>query len=704
MKNYTFALSDDDYSGPMDFPFAFALSDKLSEIEMYRCVAVKESPLPIERRLQWIEHFKKHVTWILLTEETSPLLREYFHVDGAIKFNEGDRTELQGMFVWFDKDGNMGKPEDSMFDTYMMNLINDFTYFRGDELIFRNQNFYFLFPSLTVDTKERFSSINDYRITDIDIQAFTKDFLTHYNTIDQNILLFKDYFHGALWQGLEGHFTEFLAEIRDILDPDKLTHLRSLIDHHSHTWNAEVDAGYVDQWHRAVDRLEHFRDMVNAFDQHRTPHMFSHLTEFISEEAPLLQYAKVSLSVDIDGVFNKHLKVEVKKSMKKMLLGLLDAKINMLAFMQNATQIMCNEQFMNPEYEGSLVLNADAVRNIRKVCPKEFAAFKELQKKWRESDSHHTLLTMLDAQVGYFIDVLIGNNDISYVKATGELPADLPEIIRWKTDMMREELHGSILILESFFGLMDSYVKAWEAKAEKKGKKDTTSQKPAHMLNYETALKKLIRLYREENDPLVMIKTAQNALNVIIQKGYEPKKDVLHLMGVNYGWTLVGLYAKNVFAKTIVNGQVLANSGNIVYSIYDVKNANDFLKLVDYPFSKIIKNDTIDEQAKKNISDKNWLLIFDDNTNSGETLDNLRLSAQQSGFYPHIDVFACRASYNMNNYKKSLKDEEKLDFVIHSAIPARKSKVNPEGGRYKELLGTIVGNRIHKILYPNGKE
>ncbi len=35
---------------------------------------------------------------------------------------------------------------------------------------------------------------------------------------------------------------------------------------------------------------------------------------------------------------------------------------------------------------------------------------------------------MLDAQVGYFMDVLLGNNDISYVKITGELPEDLPEI------------------------------------------------------------------------------------------------------------------------------------------------------------------------------------------------------------------------------------------------------------------------------------
>ncbi len=101
--------------------------------------------------------------------------------------------------------------------------------------------------------------------------------------------------------------------------------------------------------------------------------------------------------------------------------------------------------------------------------------------------------------------------------------------------MMRDELRGSTLLLESFFGLMDSYVTKSEAKAQKKDKRNDTARKPPYIINREMALKKLIRLYREENDPLVMIKTAQNALNVIIQKGFDPKQDVLHLMGVNYG-------------------------------------------------------------------------------------------------------------------------------------------------------------------------
>lgn len=51
-----------------------------------------------------------------------------------------------------------------------------------------------------------------------------------------------------------------------------------------------------------------------------------------------------------------------------------------------------------------------------------------------------------------------------------------------------------------------------------KQKIEGNSEKSRYAGLREMALNKLIRLYREENDPLVMIKTAQNALNVIIQK------------------------------------------------------------------------------------------------------------------------------------------------------------------------------------------
>lgn len=109
-----------------------------------------------------------------------------------------------------------------------------------------------------------------------------------------------------------------------------------------------------------------------------------------------------------------------------------------------------------------------------------------------------------------------------------------------------------------------------------------------------------------------------------------------------------------------------------------MKNANSFLSLADYPFAKLASDESFDDALKQKLGQQNWLLVFDDNTNSGETLDNLKNLAKESGFYGRIDVFPCRASTNIENYKKSLTDEERLDMVINSAIPSRKAKVNPE--------------------------
>ncbi len=75
------------------------------------------------------------------------------------------------------------------------------------------------------------------------------------------------------------------------------------------------------------------------------------------------------LNVDLNAPFNKYVEVQVPEVYKKVLLGLLDAKINMLAFLQNTTQIFTNKYFLDTEYEGNLVLSRDMVRNIKKLCP-----------------------------------------------------------------------------------------------------------------------------------------------------------------------------------------------------------------------------------------------------------------------------------------------------------------------------------------------
>ncbi|WP_424481882.1 hypothetical protein, partial [Pseudomonas viridiflava] len=80
------------------------------------------------------------------------------------------------------------------------------------------------------------------------------------------------------------------------------------------------------------------------------------------------------------------------------------------------------------------------------------------------------------------------------------------------------------------------------------------------------------------------------------------------------------------------------------------------------------------------------------------TLDNLRNLAAESRFYGRVDVFPCTASASVARYKASLSDLQKLEMIGGSAVASRKTKVNAESTRYKELLGAIAGANLFKIL------
>jgi hypothetical protein len=206
------------------------MSDTISEREIENCLKLRDRQTPIEERLKRIQSVKKNCLSILRNNEIADPLREYFHVDGAIKFNEKDLAELEKSFVAVTNTDEIHEQNDSFFETYVMNLINDFTYFHSKELIFRNPKFYFLFPSLTVDIKNRFTSINNYTITDINIKDFVVDFIEHYNTIDQNIQLFSTHIKTSLWKGLSAHLPEFSDEISALLSPEKLETAGKLLE------------------------------------------------------------------------------------------------------------------------------------------------------------------------------------------------------------------------------------------------------------------------------------------------------------------------------------------------------------------------------------------------------------------------------------------------------------------------------------------
>lgn len=418
-----------------------------------------------------------------------------------------------------------------------------------------------------------------------------------------------------------------------------------------------------------------------------------------------IRHAKVIFGVDIDGIFNKHIKLDPCRPDRKLLLGLLDAKINVLTFHQNVSQILYDSDFLNVEFSGSLVFKQDVVKNISKVCQKEFREFKEAQGVIRERGRNLSLLAELEEFTALYMDVMINDNGASYHRLAGSRASVDLFLTPGKYGPSPIELSDSVTLMEHFFTLLSSYHAVFETKKLKRQAKNLARNKPftrsdIHDVARKDAWAKLIRIYREENDPLVMVFTAQQAMSLIQRNGYVPKRDVLHSMSVNYGGALVGLYAKHTFSRIIPGGQVLANTGALVYSIYDVKNANSFSNLSDYPYSSISSDETLDHDTKQKLKSENWLLIFDDNTNSGETVDNIRLLAVDSGVYGRINTFTCRANPDIRNYKSTLTTEQRIDIVGVAGLKARKAKVKTIDERYKEIIGTIVGYRLSKIFKP----
>jgi len=706
MKNYRPVFVPDERTSELNAAAIFSISDLESQLSCDMFWQLIDSEGHISDKFEELVRLKQETSKGFRHVSVNALLSEIFYVDGAIKLNENDIKDLQKAMVAFSPDGKrlVGTSVDEHFNVYVNRLVNDLAYVSGKNLIFRGPKYYFILDGLKLDKKGRTSSINNFIVADIDAEKYFSAISEQFNSINQHINTFSTYFNGNLHQDLMLNRKKFCADLLKIVGKSQLDAVRQKIDSGKFdTGNTNIDKFYMEQYIESLAELEKLHDIVAIFDSRGSAHMLGHINEFLASHSALIRYVKIVFGIDIDAVFNRHVKTLPPRAMRKIILGFLDAKINMLAFAQNIAQIMYSDHFMNSEFQGSLVFSQEIVRSIRKKCPKKFEEFKVFQQRMKDREANISLLTDLEDYTAFYLDILLEKNSLAYTKIVGQLPDRVQEITEGKTDSIPRELEDVILLIKKFFDLLDSYIEECEqadliraVKSEKKGR--SYKSPGCHCRVKSIALKKLIRLYREENDPLVMIKSAQNALNIIIKKGFDPTKDVLHVMSVNYGGTLVGLYAKHVFASTVNRGQVLSNPGALVYSIYDVKNANHFSALTDYPFSRIMKDETVSASVREKLEKENWLLVFDDNTNSGETLDNIRLLAEQTGFYGRIDLFPCRASANLANYKKSLTDQQKLTMVANCALISRKAKVNPEGARYKELLGTIVGNRLSKII------
>lgn len=706
MKKYEVVISENENASALKPLDIFILSDNIFEKSMHNLLKIEKFDIPLEARLSMIlaeKNDRKKLYNILFRD----YLFDYFYVDGSIKLTPADIDELRTSMgiVHKNNDGiEKFSPDTAVFDTYMHYLKKDFAYQLGSNIVFRNPKYYFIFKGTEFNLKGKTNSINDLIIEKIDIKLFIESVIEHYNSVLQHLKLFSSYFFSLFHNSLGKSKISFCDEIATLLSMENLAYFENILDTGEiFTGNAAFDIKYRQQWVESLSALEHFRGLVVSYRRDESIESFIHIIRFISMQATMIEHVKIEFGFDLDTVFNKYFLVTAGKGMKKVLLGLLDARINILAFLQNSTQLISSDQFLNPDYAGKLIFSPSDVVYIKKTCGEGFSNFKTLQKSLNDEQVSTQLLRELDEQVSFYMGGLLDDNNIGFIKLMGSLPPGVPELTEGPYKIAPDEISGGTQALLATFDLLDQFVSACEKKeVTRKAKAGSPSTNKQAAKIYEIIVKKaaqkLIRIYREENDPIVMIATAQMAINRIVHKGFDSAVDVLHVMSVNYGGSLIGSFAKHTFSRTIKRGRVLSNLGGVIYSIYDVKNANAFSKLVDYPFAEVVKDETIEKDVKARFERRNWLLAFDDNTNSGQTLDDIKDLARQSGFYGRIDLFPCRAGVKIENYKRSMSPEDILAMIGASPILARKSNLNYAGARYKEKLGTIVGNRLYKNL------
>ncbi|MDO8071869.1 hypothetical protein O3299_10025 [Janthinobacterium sp. SUN176] len=678
----------------------FMLSNSVSEKNSQEFLRLSKLARSEKRKIENVRGLKKIEKEIYIKSGAFEALKRDFHIDGAIKIGA---TELLEFNKFIERAGEIGYIE-NYFESAedMLSDILRFGYFSGGDFIFRGPEYYFLMNGINVENFDKFTSINDFIISDININDFIDSIFSQYNYIDRHLKIYANVAMMEFHLGLGEKKEIFCKKIKEVLLKDKIARIRESIKSGQYfTGHVGVDTLLNSQWEEALVMLEHFNELVEKYEISEEAEDFRMMAIFLARNSDLFVHCKIVFGIDIDAIVESHFRMEMAQVIRKMVLGLLDAKMNILAFIQNVFQIVTNINFLDPEYPGSLIVERDVVRNIQKNCPVEFAEFKKIQETYVGKYLENPLLPKLDEVVGHFISILLKNTAVSYMRMPdfGNNSSKSNE----NYDNFTPKIFNDFLkVTKSFFKLIESFLLVRELAEQKKEQKKSKNgleyvRNDRHNRIKQQIFRRLIRLYREENSPLVMIKTAQNALNFVLLRGYEAKNDVLHIMSVNYGGALTGFFAKQVFLHCVKNGTALLNTASVIYSLYDVRNANSFDHLTGYPFSNVISDSTMPETIRNNFSEKNWLLIFDDNTNSGETLDNIRMLAKETGFFGRIDMFPCRASFNFDNYKSSLNEHQKLAMIVSSAIEVRRSKVNPKGLRYIELLGAIVGHRLWKI-------
>ncbi len=699
----------------------FRLSDLMWETISPLYDAIRNSKGSTQEKIDKILKVKHNINKVFSNADTWNILKDYFTTSWAIQITADDYEEMIDNFKLVDKDGNIFRMDDQV----ELWLVEDLKFFFLDlnknSLSFRNKRYYFLFNSIKIEGIDDiqyhdFASINDLRIDEIDVEQFEKELYVQFNRIDQYLRFFSSYilnsfFHNTI-NNLDWFCDSFIDEIGKKIEWIKKFNFKDSPDS---SFNNIIQ----EQIDHSINILNNITVTVEDLKKCGSPDCILRFINYLNIHKTDIDFIKQTFWIDINKILRSHLDIDIPKSIKKFILWLLDAKINILAFVQNLSQILWNKNFLDPGFKWDLVLSKYQVTHLNNTSPDVISEYKELQEEYNkeQNDATGVLSAELDININLFLDILLWDHMESYLYAV--IPSvvnGFPEAYEWLVEKEVDYFKSTFWLLKQLYSWIQKYwvdldkkiQKKYERlleKHEKKIKNGLESKepipiKPFRNKNYLDAFasinKKLIRFHREEDNPLSIIKTAQNSFNHIVNNSYKPD-DRLHILSVNYWGSLVWYFAKHVFHKLNDNNQMLITYWNIVYSIYDLKNANDFLSIIDYPFKEFMWEE-IWEELKRYHKEKNHLLIFDDNTSSWKTLYNLSELAKKTWCYWKIDAFACRVSNKANCYDDSIPEDFVLDLVENATTRVRKIRLWHVRRWYKELVWAVIVKWIYKKI------
>lgn len=669
------------------------------------------SRMNISNKIEEIINLKKQFKSTLLSADIEWLLKDFFYVDWSIKINIDDINELKKMFISSSNWKHYSQLDNELFDKYIQNLIRSFWYIKWNEIIFRNKNYYFMFDSVDISLTNNKDSINSYKIENIDFKQFKEDIIKQFNNIDQNLKVFELIFPIFSSNMILDNIDKFVYEFINVCWKEKIFELEKTAKSIDYWFWEKNNNLFIDDSLYAISILDKLWILIGNLWKHPCEKCANNILKYYSQNHSVFGYLKNTFNVDVDILFRNYTYPKINNSLIKIFLWLLDAKINIYSFMQNLTHLLLNENFLNPSFEWRLILKKGLVNQLKKTVPKEFKNFKDKQVDiaWNKENIYN-LASEIENHVDYYLDILVWDKPESMLKCIMSIDNTLPELTMWVSNKKVDTFENTFILMDELFKLIDALQnkidddhdlkivkyedkkKKWIIKEDKKApEKDKIANKIKWLV-----MNKILRLYREENDPIIMIKTAQNAY-LDIHKKWFTNNHILHLISVNYWWSLTWYFAKSVFKKLSINWRLAINTWNIVFSLYDVGNVNDFLKFIEYPFEEFLSHN-VSEEIDENIKKKNRLLIFDDNTYTWETLSRLSALAEDKWKYWKVDYYACRAWIDLEKYYKWISEKDMLSIIWNAAWFSRQTIVNKENLNYKELVWTIVWSNIKKNI------